>query len=1062
MATTTSSSNVIGTTPATTTTATNTSTLNSVKSSVSNNSNSKQKLNLSIDSIFVGKDFRSESYSQPRWWDSGSCYTALVRSGSVKPSSSSSGVDAAPSNGINNAVGSSGAIIGGIGTRSAPSSGNLNFNVKSSANGNNATSPLNLSPIAANPNYRDLIWHDVATNTTSVYVSSSLLIPPGHDAPLVIDDYALSPDKSRLLIFTNAQKVWRKKTRGDYWVLDITARDLRQLGISSDGVEGSGGSSGSGGGGTGGVVSGIGSGVHGRGKGGRSKSNGNRGSGNGGADNSKYNAPPASLMFATFSPAGDKVAYLSNNNLYVQDLHTFRITPLTVDGSSTIINGTFDWVYEEEFRLRKGFSWSPDGKRIAFWQLNQEGVRVVNLVNNTDHLYPVVMGIPYPKAGEVNCACRIGVVEVEHGEDDDEEDHSSREEDVGGTEDFSGAITKRRRPRETNDEENDSSPPITWIHIPGDSRNHYITSLDWIPNNNNNNNNHNNDKSLLVFQRLNRLQNTLHIITADPTAHQHAHSHGHSHQPHGSSSSSSSRSHHNSKLTCTFIDRDEAWIDLPAATWTGEESSGIKFVDEGKKFLWLSERNGWRQLFLVERVVHGGSGSGGSGGIARVGRIDGNGGGVWELTERGFDVLEIAGVDEDENGSGGWVYYIASPGDPLRRYLYRSRMDYATTTSVTIDEPTATNTEDVTSNSFKIPPHERITPQTMPGTHSYRFSHDGKYAIHVYSAFTSPETTDIVRMPDHKTIHILADNREVRERISNGGLPEPEFFRVPITVNDGYENETNSNSTNEASNDKESNLELDAYILHPPNFDHTKKYPVLFYVYGEPAMQVVRDIWGGRTSLWHMMLAQQNYVVCSIDNRGTPSPRGRAWRKCVYRKIGIIAPSDQAKATQAILKSRPYLDSNRVAIWGWSGGGSMSLNAIFRYPNLYHTAMSIAPVPNQRVYDTIYQERYMGLPSDNVEGFRDGSPITHAKNLKGNLLIVHGTGDDNCHYAGTEALINELILHNKQFSMMAYPNRSHSISEGVNTTRHLFTLLTNFLRRNVPNDVLDVEGKGDS
>ena len=138
--------------------------------------------------------------------------------------------------------------------------------------------------------------------------------------------------------------------------------------------------------------------------------------------------------------------------------------------------------------------------------------------------------------------------------------------------------------------------------------------------------------------------------------------------------------------------------------------------------------------------------------------------------------------------------------------------------------------------------------------------------------------------------------------------------------------------------------------------------------------------------------------------------------KSIYRKIGIHAPADQAAATQALLKSRPYLDGSRIAIWGWSGGGSMSLNAIFRYPDLYHSAMSIAPVPNQRVYDTIYQERYMGLPSDNVEGYRDGSPITHARNLKGNLLIVHGTGDDNCHYAGTETLINELIQHNKQFS----------------------------------------------
>ena len=437
----------------------------------------------------------------------------------------------------------------------------------------------------------------------------------------------------------------------------------------------------------------------------------------------------------------------------------------------------------------------------------------------------------------------------------------------------------------------------------------------------------------------------------------------------------------------TSQDRDEAWIDLQSAAWYGEESSGIRFLQEGKRFLWLSERNGWRQLFLVDRQS----------------------GKSTPLTPPTFDVTEIAGVDEE----GGWAYYIASPDDPLRRYLYRTTM----------------NVPETMPMESMAPPQERITPLDMPGTHCYRFSYDGKHAIHIYSTFNVPETTDIVRMPDHQTIAVLADNKELRERLSNDNLPKPEFLRVPIY--DGR-------------------LELDAYIIHPPSFNPRLKYPVLFYVYGEPAMQVVRDVWGGRTSLWHMMLAHHNYIVVSIDNRGTPSPRGRDWRKCIYRKIGILAPADQAAATQALLKSRPYLDPNRVAIWGWSGGGSMSLNAIFRYPDLYQCAMSIAPVPNQRVYDTIYQERYMGLPSDNVEGYRDGSPITHARNLKGSLLIVHGTGDDNCHYAGTEVLINELIQHNKQFSMMAYPNRSHSISEGFNTTRHLFILLTDYLKKNVP------------
>jgi dipeptidyl-peptidase-4 len=224
---------------------------------------------------------------------------------------------------------------------------------------------------------------------------------------------------------------------------------------------------------------------------------------------------------------------------------------------------------------------------------------------------------------------------------------------------------------------------------------------------------------------------------------------------------------------------------------------------------------------------------------------------------------------------------------------------------------------------------------------------------------------------------------------------------------------------------------------------------LLIYVYGEPAGQTVLDRWGGRNHLWHLMLAQRGYIVASMDNRGTPAPRGRAWRKSIYRQIGILASKDQAAAVRALIEKWPFVDPERIGSWGWSGGGSMSLNAIFRYPELYRTAMAIAFVSNQRFYDTIYQERYMGLPEDNEEGYREGSPATHAHKLEGNLLIVYGTGDDNCHYQNCEYLVNELIRQKKAFTMMAYPNRSHGIHEGENTTRHLFELLTRYLTENL-------------
>ncbi|HUT14099.1 MAG TPA: prolyl oligopeptidase family serine peptidase, partial [Thermoguttaceae bacterium] len=220
-------------------------------------------------------------------------------------------------------------------------------------------------------------------------------------------------------------------------------------------------------------------------------------------------------------------------------------------------------------------------------------------------------------------------------------------------------------------------------------------------------------------------------------------------------------------------------------------------------------------------------------------------------------------------------------------------------------------------------------------------------------------------------------------------------------------------------------------------------------VYGEPCGRTVRDAWGGRNFLWHTMLAQQGYLVASLDNRGTLVPRGRAWRKSVYRQIGILASADQAAATRAMIRQWPYIDPERIGIWGASGGGSMSLNAIFRYPKLYSTAMALSFISDQRLYDTIYQERYMGLPEDNPEGYKEGSPITYAHQLEGNLLLVHGTGDDNCHFQSCERLVNELIKHNKYFSTMFYPNRTHSLAQG-NTRRHLHGLLTRYLNEHMP------------
>jgi dipeptidyl-peptidase-4 len=276
-------------------------------------------------------------------------------------------------------------------------------------------------------------------------------------------------------------------------------------------------------------------------------------------------------------------------------------------------------------------------------------------------------------------------------------------------------------------------------------------------------------------------------------------------------------------------------------------------------------------------------------------------------------------------------------------------------------------------------------------------------------------------------VRTLVRNQRLREAVARLKRGKAEF--VKVGAGDG--------------------LRLDGWVMRPPGFDSTKRYPVLYHVYGEPAGQTVLDQWDGETYLWHLMLTQQGYVVASVDNRGTPAPRGRAFRKVIYRKIGIVNTADQAAAART-MRQWPWVDSTRIGVWGWSGGGSTTLNLMFRYPEIYATGMSVAPVPDERLYDTIYQERYMGLPQENEAVYREGSALTFADRLRGNLLVVHGSGDDNVHYQGTERLVNALVAANRPFTLMVYPNRSHCICEGEGTDLHLFSLLTRYLEQNLP------------
>jgi dipeptidyl-peptidase-4 len=703
---------------------------------------------------------------------------------------------------------------------------------------------LALEPSPTKKSFLDIVRYDVNTGDRTVKVSAEKLTPTGATEPLGVEEFALSADEQKLLIFTNSARVWRSNTRGDYWVLDLKTNTLTKLGGSE--------------------------------------------------------AKPSSLMFAKFSPDGQRVGYVRENNIYVENLSSdSKITKLTTDGSRYIVNGTFDWVYEEELFCRDGFRWSPDSKHIAYWQLNSEGVKEMSLINNTAALYPTVTTFPYPKAGETNSAARVGVI------------------------DANGGATR-------------------WIEIPGDPRNNYLPRMEWAASSNE-----------LVIQQLNRRQDTNLVMLADAGS---------------------------GKAKPILTEKDEAWVDIAWGDidWdkTGLARGDVEWIDGGKRFLWASERDGWRHIYSISR----------------------DGSDVKTITPGNYDVISVERVDP----ANGWVYFLASPENATQRYLYRVRID-------------GTGKE------------ERLTPASVPGVHSYNISPRGDMAIHFYSTFNRVPVTEVVRLPQHTVARTLIDNRQLQDRVAQLKQTPSEFFKVDIGEG----------------------VQLDGWLMKPPDFDPQKRYPVLFYVYGEPWGQTVMDSWGGRNRLWHQMLAQQGYLVMSVDNRGTPAPRGRAWRKIIYRKMGIVNSGDQAAAARAIAKW-PFVDPSRIGIWGWSGGGSSTLNAMFRYPDVYATGLSVAPVPDIHYYDTIYQERYGGLPKDHPEEWKQSSPVTFASQLKGNLMIVHGTGDDNVHYQGTEALINALIAANKQFSMFSYPNRSHSISEGSGTQRHLYGLFTRYLHDKLP------------
>ncbi len=674
----------------------------------------------------------------------------------------------------------------------------------------------------------DIVAYRAKDNAREILIPSTDLMDKATGKPLSIRSISWSADNEKLLIYNNTRKVWRYDTRGDYWVLDRKSGVLRQLGKGF---------------------------------------------------------PESTLMFAKFSPDGNHVAYVQQNNIYVEEIASGKITALTTDGNDRFVNGTFDWVYEEEFACRDGFRWSPNGQFIAYWQSDTEGTGVFDIINNVDSLYAKVIHFPYPKAGTTNSAVKVGYVAV-----------------TGGA--------------------------TTWVEIPGDPRENYLPRMEFIP-----------ESNELFIQQLNRPQNTNKVWIANLT---------------------------DGSLKNIFTDTDAAWLNT---------NDHVQWLDGNRFFTWESERNGWRHLYRVSR----------------------DGQNIAPITKGNFDYISPVGTDLKR----GYTYFIASPDNFTQRYLYRAKL----------------------SGKGEA---ERVSPLDQAGQHSYQMSPSGEWAVHTFSNAATPPVVDMVSFPKHNSVRTIEDNAKAKQQYAALGLHPKEFVKT-----------------------QSGDLTLDAWIIKPRNFDPSKKYPVIIEVYGEPANATVQDVWGGG-DLWQQYMADQGYLVVSIENRGAKAPRGREWRKCIYGEVGTFASEDQSRGIQDLARQYSFIDLSRIGITGWSGGGSQTLNCMFRYPEVFHTGIAIAFVADQRLYDTIYQERYMNTPQANPEGYRKGSPISYTEGLKGNLLLIHGTGDDNVHYQNCEMLVNKLVENGKVFSQISYPMRTHSINERKGTTLHLRRSMANFWLKNLP------------
>ncbi len=575
---------------------------------------------------------------------------------------------------------------------------------------------------------------------------------------------------------------------------------------------------------------------------------------------------------AKLSPDGLRVSFRREHDLYSLEIATGKTAQLTHDGSETLLNAELDWVYPEELEIGTAHWWSPDGKLIAFLQLDVSREPIfpqVDLLALRAHFEPE----RYPLAGDPNAEVRVGVVPAAGGE-------------------------------------------TRWMNF-GEPRGNLLARVAWLPN-----------SQAVAAEKLNRIQNRLDLLVADAAT---------------------------GSARVAIHEEDPYWINV---------SDGPRFLQDGKRFLWSSERDGFRHLYLYS--------------------VDGTR--LQQLTEGAWEVESVAGVDE----FAGEVYFVSTEQSPIERQLYAVGLDGK---------------------------HgRRLTAE--PGTHTISMSPDCRFYLDTASSLASPPRRTVHRI-DRTEAAVFRDAD--RSETDEYDILPTEIHHV--TAPDG--------------------TLLYARLIKPAGFTPGGKYPVIVVVYGGPGVQAVHDAWPGMG--WDQVLAHRGFLIWQLDNRGS-SGRGHGWESVIFRNMGERELEDQKEGIR-YLASLGFADTSRMGIYGWSYGGYMTLYTLTHAPGLFRAGIAGAPVTHWRNYDTIYTERYMGLPAGNAAAYERASAVTKAADLSGKLLLVHNLEDDNVHYQNTVQMMDALERADKPFELMVYPQKAHGVSGPVR--KHLYQMLTEFFEKNV-------------